>query len=180
MTKKPGLNDPDKAAFDEAMKGVKRLVQPKINPLQPPKLAVKTRPKSETSNFDIFQFSDYEKYEAIDSNTLIEFYRSGLQHKMIHRMRTGNFEIEAKLDLHGLNVEQAREALARFLLECQQQKIRQVLIIHGKGRANQVPVLKNKLNHWLRQAHDILAFCSAKSKEGGTGAIYVLLRNVTY
>ncbi len=179
MTKKPAPNDLDKAAFDEAMKGVKRLVQPKINPLRPPKLAIKSRPKlEETSDFDVFQFSDHEKYESIDSNTLIEFFRSGLQHKMIHKMRTGNYEIEAKLDLHGMNVGEAREALARFLLECQQRKIRQVLIIHGKGRANQVPVLKNKLNHWLRQTRDILAFCSAKSKEGGTGAMYVLLRTI--
>ena len=91
-------------------------------------------------------------------------------------MRTGQYTVEAKLDLHGMIVVEARETLARFLIECHRKGIRRVLIIHGKGRAHHHPILKNKLNHWLRQFNDILAFCSAKSKEGGTGALYVLLK----
>jgi DNA-nicking Smr family endonuclease len=98
---------------------------------------------------------------------------------MIRKMQTGQYDTEARLDLHGMTVAEAREALAQFLVQCQHRGIRRVLIIHGKGRANHTPILKNKLNHWLRQTQDVLAFCSAKSKAGGTGALYVLLKSVT-
>lgn len=180
MTKKPELNDLDKAAFQEAMKGVKRLVLTKKRVTSSPAVTIKPRPKPqwEVNSTDLFQFSDYDLYQSVGASELIEFFRSGLQHTMIRKMRTGQYEIEAKLDLHGMIVIEAREALARFILQCQRQGIRQILIVHGKGRINQDPILKNKLNHWLRQTNDILAFCSAKSKEGGTGALYVLLKRV--
>jgi DNA-nicking Smr family endonuclease len=57
-----------------------------------------------------------------------------------------------------------------------------IRIIHGKGkrsRNNKGPVIKTKVNHWLRQRDDVLAFCSARPIDGGTGAIYVLLRRNT-
>lgn len=181
MTKKPELSDLDKNIFQEAMKGVKRLIYTKKITPQPPALPIKPRqkPQLETNNADLFQFSDYDIHQSVGSGELIEYFRSGIQHKMIRKMRTGEYEIEAKLDLHGMIVTEAREGLARFILECQRQGIRQVLIVHGKGRAHHDPILKNKLNHWLRQTSDILAFCSAKSKEGGTGALYVLLKNIS-
>ncbi len=181
MAKKLELSDLDKAAFKEAMKDVKPLAHPKIRPAHAPTLSIKRRQKIplENNNADLFQFSDYETYESVGSNDLIEFFRSGIQDKMIRKMRTGEYSIEAKLDLHGMVITEAREALARFLVKCKNKGIRQVLIIHGKGRAHHDPILKNKLNHWLRQTNDILAFCSAKSKEGGTGALYVLLKKMT-
>jgi DNA-nicking Smr family endonuclease len=54
-----------------------------------------------------------------------------------------------------------------------------VRIIHGKGlrSRHKGPVIKTKVNTWLRQRDDILAFCSARPVDGGTGAIYVLLRH---
>jgi DNA-nicking Smr family endonuclease len=38
------------------------------------------------------------------------------------------------------------------------------------------PVLKGKVNHWLQQRDEVLAFCSARPVDGGTGAVYVLLK----
>jgi DNA-nicking Smr family endonuclease len=38
-------------------------------------------------------------------------------------------------------------------------------------------VLKQKLNLWLRQREEVLAFTSAPRHDGGTGAAYILLRN---
>ena len=69
-------------------------------------------------------------------------------------------------------------ALAAFLDRCGHRGARCVHIIHGKGHgsSNQGPVLKNKVNAWLRQREEVLAFCSAQPKDGGTGAVYVLLR----
>jgi len=179
MAKKPQLSDADKAAFKEAMKGVKPLTHTKVSTTtQIPTLSSKrhSKPHLEENAAILFPFSDYETLTPVGSDDLIEFFRVGIQHKVLRKMHTGQYTIEARLDLHGMIVAEAREALGQFIIKCSNKGIRHVLIIHGKGRAHSDPVLKNKLNHWLRQTNDVLAFCSAKSKEGGTGALYVLLR----
>ncbi len=178
MAKKPQLSDTDKAAFKKAMKSVKPLTYTKVSRTQIPALPDKRHPKPrlEDNNAALFPFSDYETLESVGSGDLIEFFRSGIQHKILRKMRAGQYTIEARLDLHGMIAVEAREALGRFIIECSRKGIRHVLIIHGKGRTHTGPVLKNKLNHWLRQTNTILAFCSARPKEGGTGALYVLLR----
>jgi len=82
--------------------------------------------------------------------------------------------------LHGMTIPLAHNALASFLQECQQFKIRCVRIIHGKGWGSKhhKPILKTKLNTWLQQDDIILAFCSAPIEDGGTGAVYVLLKRL--
>jgi len=68
--------------------------------------------------------------------------------------------------------------LSRFLEENSTKHIYCVQIIHGKGLSNQTqpPLLKNQVNRWLRCHPAVLAFCSAQPKDGGTGALYVLLK----
>jgi DNA-nicking Smr family endonuclease len=77
-----------------------------------------------------------------------------------------------------MTVPMARQALSAFLQTCQLKAARCVRIIHGKGRNSQhgLPVLKHKLNKWLQQRNEVLAFCSARQTDGGTGAVYVLLK----
>lgn len=177
MAKKPQLSEADKAAFKEAMKGVKPLTHTKITTQTSPPLNKRyPKPPLEDNAATLFPFSDYETLEPVGSDDQIEFFRVGIQHKILRKMRTGQYNIEARLDLHGMIIVEAREALGRFIIECNRKGVRHVLIIHGKGRAHSDPILKNKLNHWLRQTNDILAFCSAKPKDGSTGALYVLLR----
>jgi DNA-nicking Smr family endonuclease len=55
-----------------------------------------------------------------------------------------------------------------------------VRIIHGKGYGsnNQGPIIKPLVNKWLQQRNEILAFCSARPNDGGTGAVYVLLKTL--
>ena len=81
--------------------------------------------------------------------------------------------------MHRKTVDEARESLSHFLITCKTKGIRHVLIIHGKGRGAGKPILKNKLNHWLRQTEQVLAFCSAAPKDGKSGAVYVLLRRTS-
>jgi DNA-nicking Smr family endonuclease len=100
------------------------------------------------------------------------FARTGLQHKTIKKLRQGKMSIEACLDLHGMTIPKAETALEEFLFMCQQEELRNVLIIHGKGAG----IIKNTINTWLRDYPDTLAFCSAKPKDGGLGAVYLLLR----
>ena len=108
------------------------------------------------------------------------FYcREGIQRSVLRKLRRGQYRVHGALDLHGMNVETARRELVGFLLEAKRQRVSCVRIIHGKGKRsrNKGPVLKTKVNHWLRQRDDILAFCSARPVDGGTGAVYVLLRS---
>ena len=81
-------------------------------------------------------------------------------------------------DLHGMTGAEAKAALREFVAESLEQRWRCVRVVHGKGRRSgpRGPVLKNVVNHWLRRADDVLAFGSARAVDGGSGAIYVLLR----
>jgi DNA-nicking Smr family endonuclease len=107
------------------------------------------------------------------------FVRPGIQHRVLAELQRGAIEVELEVDLHGLYAEHARQLIAEFLAECGRRRIRCARIIHGKGyrSSEQQPVLKQGINLWLRQYEQVLAFCSATRRDGGTGAVYVLLRN---
>lgn len=116
----------------------------------------------------------------IETGEELLFSRKGLQHGLIRKLRRGQFTVQAELDLHGLTVDEARLALAGFLVDIRAMGARCVRIIHGKGYGSRhkQPVLKNKLNGWLQQRDEVLAFCSARQVDGGTGAVYVLLKRL--
>lgn len=115
----------------------------------------------------------------IKAGDVLQFARPGVQDRLVKDLRRGRIEIGRVLDLHGLTVRLAREQLEQCLLQCRTEDIRCIHIIHGKGfgSASQQPVLKQQLNLWLQQKRSVLAFCSATQRDGGTGAVYVLLRN---
>ncbi|HIP53838.1 MAG TPA: DNA mismatch repair protein MutS [Chromatiales bacterium] len=114
----------------------------------------------------------------IETHDELLFVRAGIQQRLFADLRRGKIIPDASIDLHGLRVAEARVILAEFLQECWDRRFRCVRIIHGKGRGSgsQQPVLKQKVNQWLPQWNDVLAFCSAPRWDGGTGAAYVLLR----
>lgn len=109
----------------------------------------------------------------------LEFARPGVQSRVLQELRRGHIEPQLELDLHGLSVAYAQESLHAFLQESRRRLLRCVRIIHGKGSrsAQGQPVLKCKVNYWLRCRDEVLAFTSATRWDGGTGAVYVLLRN---
>lgn len=114
---------------------------------------------------------------AVDD--VLFFARSGIQQKLQKKLKRGELPIEYELDLHGYNVIEAKTAIYEFFDECKKQHIRYVHIIHGKGyRSEQkIPVLKTHIAYWLPQHSDVLAFSSAQARDGGTGAIYVILKS---
>jgi DNA-nicking Smr family endonuclease len=118
---------------------------------------------------------DVEKLGLEDS---LSFMAPGIQHNVLKKLRKGQFGLDAEIDLHGLNSNEAKRQLLHFLHNCVEDGCRCVHIVHGKGyrSADNHPVLKNNLNLWLRQHKDIQAFCSAPPKDGGTGAVFVLLQ----
>ena len=114
---------------------------------------------------------------AVDD--VLFFARAGIQQKVQKKLRRGELPIEEELDLHGYTVNEAKIAIQDFLYECKRQHIRYVRIIHGKGYRSeqQIPVLKTHVAYWLPQLNDVLAFSSARANDGGTGAIYVILKS---
>ena len=124
-------------------------------------------------------FSDYFDTDGdVSSDETLFFTRPGIQQRKLQQLRRGRLFVGAELDMHGMTVVVARNELVHFITSCRDQHIRCVRIIHGKGYSTggQAPVLKNRLNNWLRQHHDVLAFSSAPQNEGGSGAVNVLLR----
>ncbi|TRX00690.1 Smr/MutS family protein [Candidatus Methylobacter oryzae] len=136
-------------------------------------------PKSQAVNVDEHLSTlvelDVEKVSLEDS---LSFTAPGLQHNVLRKLRKGHFGLDAEIDLHGLNSNEAKQQLLHFLHDCVRDGCRCVHIVHGKGyrSADNHPVLKNNLNVWLRQHKDVQAFCSAPPKDGGTGAVFVLLQ----
>ena len=108
----------------------------------------------------------------------LNYRRDGVSQQIMRRLRNGRYVIEAELDLHGLRRDQAKQELVWFIRECQLKKLRCVRFIHGKGQRspNKQPVLKTKTAGWLKQMDEILAYCTAPVTDGGTGALYVLLK----
>jgi len=115
----------------------------------------------------------------VETPEVLLFSRPGVQKRVLFSLQRGQIKPTLELDLHGLTTEYARGLLRAFLTDCAARRVRCAKIIHGKGRGSESrqPVLKCKVNYWLRLREDVLAFCSAPRYDGGTGAVYVLLRN---
>jgi DNA-nicking Smr family endonuclease len=177
MAKKPELSADEKKTFQDAMKGVKPYTYTKRTETPtPPRKSIQKKAAFESLTEKELPLSDHEYLSPLGSEDALSFSRPGIQYKILRKFRMGQYNVEAILDLHRQTTEEARTALSHFIVKCKQKGVRHVLIIHGKGRMNTKPILKNKLNHWLREIDDVLAFCSATPKDGGRGALYVLLR----
>jgi DNA-nicking Smr family endonuclease len=142
-------------------------------------LKPKPYPKSSTIHVeerltDTFGFD----IEHVGIEDTLNYTAAGIQHAVLKKLRKGKYGLDAEIDLHGLNSHEAKQQLHHFLRDCVAYGCRCVHIVHGKGyrSADNHPVLKNELNVWLRQHNDVQAFCSAPPKDGGAGAVYVLLQ----
>ncbi len=103
--------------------------------------------------------------------------RPGVPRAALRDLRRGRWTRQAKLDLHGMNRHEAREAVTAFLADCRKRELRCVRIVHGKGIGSpgREPVLKRLVLGWLAQRREVLAFCQARAAEGGAGAVVLLL-----
>ncbi len=103
--------------------------------------------------------------------------RPGLPRSVLRDLRRGRWVVQAKLDLHGMNRDEARLAVGSFLHDCKARDLRCLRVVHGKGLRSpgREPVLKQLVQSWLAQHREVLAFCQARAAEGGAGAVIVLL-----
>lgn len=114
----------------------------------------------------------------LDTDGDLSYRRPGVGADVVRRLRRGHWVLQGQIDLHGLRVDEAREALSDYLVACVRREQRCVRVIHGKGlgSVNKEPVLKGKVLRWLTQRDEVLAFCQAGPADGGSGALVVLLR----
>jgi DNA-nicking Smr family endonuclease len=122
--------------------------------------------------------------DEVDIETLLltddglSFHREGVGSDVVTRLRRGHWSIQGELDLHGLRRDEAREQLALFMREATRRGWRCLRVVHGKGHGSpgRQPVLKGKVQRWLGQRAEVLAFTQASAPQGGAGALIVLLK----
>ena len=122
--------------------------------------------------------------DEFDASTLLHvdehlsYLRAGIGPDVPARLRRGQWAVQRQIDLHGLRVDQARQALAAFITAACRSGVRCVRVVHGKGHGSpgKTSVLRAKVPGWLIQKHEVLAFVQARPPDGGAGALLVLLR----
>jgi DNA-nicking Smr family endonuclease len=140
--------------------------------------------KIEQPDFDddgiISRFSDLEHKDILLAGDILSHCSEGIQKTVFRKLRGGRYPIAAELDLHGLTSKEARNLLYEFLTIIDIPSNHCVRIIHGKGHRseNQKAILKTKTYHWLKHHERVLAFYSTLPADGGTGAVYVLLKTL--
>lgn len=168
----------DRELFRRAVADVRPLRNDRVlmQPPRPHPTARQTR-QDEARVLDELLTHELEP-EQLETGEELLFAREGVQKRVIRKLRRGQYPPQEELDLHGMTVPVAHQALRAFLAECRHHGYRCVRIIHGKGNrsSNRGPVLKTKVDRWLRQRDEVIAFTSARPVDGGTGAVYVLLR----
>ena len=123
---------------------------------------------------------EFDVSTLLDTDDQLSFRRPGIGVEITQRLRAGHWSIQRQLDLHGLRVDEAREALGQFIRNAHKNGMRCVRVVHGKGLGSpgKSPVLKSRVQRWLVQKSEVLAFVQARPMDGGAGALLVLLQPV--
>ncbi|AVP57087.1 Smr/MutS family protein [Pulveribacter suum] len=121
---------------------------------------------------------EFDVTTLLDVDDQLSFRRTGVGLDVTRKLRSGAWSIQRQLDLHGLRTDEAREALGEFVRLAHRTGLRCVRIVHGKGLGSpgRTPVLKGRVQRWLVQKKEVLAFVQARPLDGGAGALVVLLQ----
>ncbi len=177
--------DAESRLFLEAVGAVERVRETKtrVGPPPPPSADQLRIPNEEAESMAALAelVSASGEFDLADSDEFIEGAVQGFDERVMRKLRGGDFSTQAQVDLHGMTRDVAKDALDAFMQKSRTAGHRAVLIVTGRGlhSKDQVPVIKQGVQQWLtrgRAAKYVLAFCSARPKDGGTGAVYVLLR----
>jgi DNA-nicking Smr family endonuclease len=175
------MNDDDREAreFREAMRDVRRLQRADKAERAAPKPPAKAR-FTRADQVEVLRESLLPPQDEalLATGDELSFRRPHISEAVLIQLRRGAFVVDDEIDLHGMTGAEAKAALRSFIAGCVERRMSCVRVVHGKGRRSgpRGPVLKNVVNHWLQRADDVLAFGSARAVDGGSGAIYVLLK----
>ena len=167
--------------FRQAMQGVKPLPQataPTRRSTRPPKpdeqVLARRAAAMGLHDVDDLGFSDTQAFlNPVSSEARLSYRQATLQHRMFDQLKQGKLRWYEAVDLHGCTLEQARMAVLQLIEIAKAANQTVVKIVHGKGPN---AILKTAVNGWLQQHRDVMAFVSAPSDQGGTGAVLVLLK----
>ena len=175
-----GKGDQDDDLFSRAMSGVNRANNLNKNKVEhpssrPAKPVVKKPPESILTNAPAD--NSFRVDDTYDSEH-VSFARAGLQSRVLKKLKRGEFRFQEILDLHGYRSLEAEQHLVAFLSDALRNNQTCVLIIHGKGyrSENRTGVIKPLTIGFLKNVAEVMAFCSALPRDGGSGAVYVLLK----
>jgi len=120
---------------------------------------------------------EFDISTLLDVDDQLSFRRPGIGTDVTRKLRKGEWSIQGQIDLHGLRSDEARNAMGQFIRDAKRMGWRCVRVVHGKGLGSpgKEPVLKSKVQRWLVQKNEVLAFVQAKPSDGGGGALLVLL-----
>ncbi|MFT5501154.1 MAG: DNA-nicking Smr family endonuclease [Woeseiaceae bacterium] len=165
--------------FRRQMAGITPLRNDEKMPLPKPKVRPKARFAREDER-EVLRESMQADIDEIETSSgeHLRFYRASVGKRTLRKLARGNFSVQNEIDLHGMIIPEAKTALREFIEDSRLRGYTCVRVIHGKGLGSgeRGPVLKRKVNHWLQQWDEILAFASARQVDGGTGAVQILLR----
>ncbi|EFE95977.1 DNA endonuclease SmrA [Serratia odorifera] len=116
--------------------------------------------------------------EIIPCDVPLEYRGEGIQQGVLEKLRHGRYAPQASLNLLKRPVESCRQELFRFIVLAQQENLRSLLVVHGRGREDEshANIVRSYLAKWLAQLEPVQAFCRALPRDGGDGACYVTLR----
>lgn len=183
--KKEAPLDAESRLFLEAVGAVEKVkeTRTRVGPPPPPSAEQLRIPTEEAESLAALAelISGTGAFDLADSDEFIEGAVQGFDERVMRKLRAGDFSTQAHVDLHGMTKDEAKEALETFIQKSRIAGHRCVLVVTGRGihSKDQVPVIKQGVQQWLtrgRLAKTVLAFCTAKPKDGGAGAAYVLLR----
>ncbi len=175
----------DASEFLEAMQGVAPLVKGKKvtgTASGAAELSTAARERRQQAAAGLLNTEDDNPFTLgevpqLQPHDVLSWKKDGVQNEVFAKLRSGQYGVEASLDLHGLTVKEARAAVFKLFKFAQAKGHRSLLIAHGRGEKSQTPArLKSYLAYWLEANDTVLAFHSAQKFHGGTGAVYALLR----
>lgn len=172
----------EELAFMAAMTGVERIDKPTVAAEKPkPAPVVKNEDDLEGKAYLSSLVSGKIEFEIEYSDEFMFGFVRGTDSKVFQKLKNGAFSYESHIDLHGMNSDQALDSLLFFVRESFLQGKRCILVVTGRGRNSPGghSVLKREVQEWLTRdpfKRIVLAFSTAQPKDGGAGAIYVLLR----
>lgn len=139
-------------------------------------LLIKVKEKlNENNTFNINSKKIYKEYNFnLNKNLTL-----GIDRKSDKKLVNGKYKIDYKLDLHGETLDSAYNKIKRLFELSELRKYRCLLIITGKGLHSNNKTIKNSITEWFKEAYfsnRIIKYTDANIKDGGSGAIYILLR----
>jgi DNA-nicking Smr family endonuclease len=172
------LDEASRALFREAVADAQPLASDRVHHEPPPPPAIPRQRERDEKAALGESLSDVDPlYLALEGGDEAVWLKPGMAPKVLKDLRRGRWVVQAQLDLHGMHRDEARHHVGAFLAECRQHNLGCVRIIHGKGHGSpgRIPVLKRLVLGWLMQRQEVLAYCQARTIEGGAGAVIVLL-----